>query len=45
MHALIDQNVKFVQFSASESQHRDTANFGRRLSNTRIVKVHEHGRA
>jgi len=38
MHALIDQNVKFVQFSASESQHRDTANFGRRLPNTRIVK-------
>jgi GNAT superfamily N-acetyltransferase len=39
MHALIDQNVKWVQFSASEIQHRDTANFGRRLPKTRVVKI------
>ena len=39
MHALIAKNVKFVQFSASESQHRDTANFGRRLAQARVVKT------
>ncbi|HEY4282481.1 MAG TPA: GNAT family N-acetyltransferase [Chthoniobacterales bacterium] len=39
MNALIAQNVKRVQFSASESQHRDTANFGRRLPKARVVKT------
>jgi GNAT superfamily N-acetyltransferase len=39
MHALIAQNVKWVQFSASESQHRDTANFGRRLPRARVVRA------
>ncbi len=39
MHALIDQNVKWVQFSASDTQHRDTANFARRLPQTRVVKT------
>lgn len=39
MHALIAQNVKWVQFSASETQHRDTANFGRRLPRARVVKA------
>jgi hypothetical protein len=39
MNALIAQNVKWVQFSASETQHRDTANFGRRLAKARVVKT------
>jgi GNAT superfamily N-acetyltransferase len=39
MNALIAQNVKWVQFSANESQHRDTANFGRRLTKARLVKT------
>ena len=39
MRALIAQNVKWVQFSASETQHRDTANFARRLPLTRVVKA------
>lgn len=39
MNALIAQNVKWVQFSANDSQHRDTANFGRRLPKARVVKI------
>jgi GNAT superfamily N-acetyltransferase len=39
MNALIAQNVKWVQFSANDSQHRDTANFGRRLPKARVVKT------
>jgi len=39
MHALIAQNVKWVQFSANQTQHRDTANFGRRLPKARLVKT------
>jgi GNAT superfamily N-acetyltransferase len=39
MNALIAQDVKWVQFSASEIQHRDTANFARRLPRARVVKT------
>jgi GNAT superfamily N-acetyltransferase len=39
MNALIAHHVKWVQFSASETQHRDTANFGRRLPKARVVKT------
>ncbi|MFL6514253.1 MAG: GNAT family N-acetyltransferase [Chthoniobacterales bacterium] len=39
MNALIAQNVKWVQFSANDIQHRDTANFGRRLPKARVVKT------
>jgi hypothetical protein len=28
-----------VQFSANQTQHRDTANFGRRLPKARVVKT------
>ncbi len=39
MHALISRGVQWVRFSANDVQHRDTANFGRKLGGRVVKKV------
>jgi hypothetical protein len=39
MQELIARGVKWVRFSASDTQHRDTANFARRLKARVLSKV------